>query len=67
MHEHESELKMSSNCWICEGWTEHVFKVDSNNLSMRFEVKETTNIYVHFSTDKFSPNLMHFDDNHANY
>jgi len=50
-------LEASSNCWICEGWTEVKFEF---NPDLVFEEKhdQYVPIYLHISSDKFEQDLL---------
>eukprot|EP00347_Sterkiella_histriomuscorum_P017828 403347825 len=59
------ELKATSNCWICEGWSQILFKINPNDviidqktgLRLYDEMDDFTLMYIHLSCDS-EPDLM---------
>lgn len=65
LHKHESEVKISSNCWICEGWTEHYFSIESKNCNIPMQFNHHSNVYIHFNSNNYQPLLMNFVDSNT--
>lgn len=61
-------LKTSSNCWICEGWTQVKFRFDpySSNNPPDKELTEQDKVFIHLSFDNYEPDVM-FADNYDVY
>ena len=62
------DIQVTSNCWICEGWTQVQFKFDPLDLSQSTldelgEINENTFCYLHLSIDEFKGDLMEKSDN----
>ena len=58
-------MKATSNCWICEGWTQVLFKInpsevilDDTGKRLYDEMDENTVIYIHLSIDNNEADLM---------
>ena len=49
-------LKANSNCWICEGWTEFSFTFEPPNPEVID--KETTQVMLHLSVDRYQGELL---------
>ena len=50
------KLELSSHCWLCEGWTQHVFKYHTDN---RTEVHDPyAPIKLHMEFEDFEGDLM---------
>ena len=43
------------NCWLCEGWTQMLFKV---TLPNKFIGCEVASVYIHLSFEDFRPMVM---------
>lgn len=62
------ELKATSNCWICEGWSQVLFKfnpydiVIDENRRLSDEMDENTLVYIHLSSDNKEADLMEKDE-----
>ena len=59
-HKHNSQaisLQASSNCWICEGWTEVKF-VFNPELAFPEKHDPYVPIYLHLSSDEFEQDLL---------
>lgn len=54
------ELKVSSNCWICEGWNEVRFEW-TPGVSSDEDISEEVPLFLHLSIDGFEPDLMFKD------
>lgn len=55
------ELKVNSNCWICEGWTEVKFSYKPGVSDDQPEHDRFVPIYLHLQCDKFEKDLMQPD------
>lgn len=53
-------LRSSSNCWICEGWSQVRFTFDPQKSSIHggLDLAEDDQVFIHFSFDNFDPDLM---------
>ena len=58
------ELKGASNCWICEGWTQVLFRYKPAKLE---EVDPYDAIYIHFSFEEEQKDLMEFNEEAGEY
>jgi len=59
------ELNATSNCWICEGWSQMLFKWNPfKEASPEYleQLNPQTVVYIHLSCDNFHPELMEKDD-----
>jgi len=56
------ELKATSNCWICEGWTEIKFEF-TPGISSNIELEEDKPLMLHLESDEFEEDLMMPDRN----
>jgi hypothetical protein len=53
------ELEITSNCWVCEGWTEHMFEYTPGvSDDLKGEHDPFKPIYLHLELDEFEPDLM---------
>lgn len=52
------DLKASSNCWICEGWSEVLFKYKPGVSDNDAEHDMYVPIWVHLESDQYQPDLM---------
>jgi len=65
------ELKATSNCWICEGWTSIKFQhkpadlLDKNSL-MPFTIKVAA-VYLNLSIDNYKGDLMNSSSDNTVY
>ncbi|CAI2364501.1 unnamed protein product [Moneuplotes crassus] len=55
--ERKRQFKVSSNCWICEGWTQHEFKFIPRK-STEDIIDQFTPVYLHLDCDEYEPDLM---------
>jgi hypothetical protein len=61
-------LKATSNCWICEGWTQILFKWNpdehflDDGRRISDEIDDNTVCYIHLSCDNNEPDLMEKDE-----
>jgi hypothetical protein len=51
--EKNTENLAQRNCWICEGWMQHKFKVSPSEKDARI-----LNVYLHLNIDDFLPTVM---------
>lgn len=62
------DLKATSNCWICEGWTSVLFKwnpyeqAGEEGKIIANLMNENTMVYIHLSSDNNQADLMEKDD-----
>jgi hypothetical protein len=62
------ELKATSNCWICEGWSQVLFKwnpynhIGEDGKSIADLMDDTTVVYIHLSSDDYEADLMEKDE-----
>lgn len=52
------ELSSNSNCWICEGWTEHRFTYEPGRSDNNANYDEFKPIKLHLAIDQFEGDLM---------
>jgi hypothetical protein len=65
VHSARVSLASHSNCWICEGWSQVLFKwnpykqrmSDGKFLSDK-DINDKTFAYIHLSCDDYEPDLM---------
>jgi hypothetical protein len=61
------ELQSNSNCWICEGWTEHHFKFIPGRSDNNPDHDIYKPINLHLDIDHFEGDLMTANDNENVY
>ena len=52
------ELKSVSNCWICEGWSQHLFTYRPGVSDDRVEIDSFTVIRLHLDIDHYEGDTM---------
>ena len=52
------ELQNVSNCWICEGWSQHSFEYQPGVSDDQPEHDKFIPINLHLDIDHFEPDLM---------
>ena len=51
----------SSNCWICEGWSEYLFEYVAPVV-----IDATTPVKLHVSCDEFKGELLAYNEQRSN-
>ena len=62
------DVQVTSNCWICEGWTQVQFKFNPSDLAQSTleemgEINDSTFCYLHLSIDEYKGDLMEKSEN----
>ena len=60
------ELKSVTNCWICEGWSQHYFKYQPGISDERKDHDPFVPINLHLDIDHFEGDMMLPDENNPN-
>eukprot|EP00347_Sterkiella_histriomuscorum_P007903 403347122 len=59
--ETKQKLQCTSNCWVCEGWTQIMFQFNPFT-TLHKNLDEYTPVYIHLSCDDYRPDLMERND-----
>ncbi|CAI2385704.1 unnamed protein product [Moneuplotes crassus] len=62
-------LKVNSNCWICEGWTQRKVEFCLSDLfpKLLHSLKKDDKMYIHYSFDDYEPDLLTLDEETERY
>jgi hypothetical protein len=67
------DLKATSNCWICEGWSQVLFRLSpeevelENGKKLSEEIDEQSMVYIHLSSDNNEADIMEKDESSGDF